>query len=132
MFKKPRITEAEWPIMEFLWDRESATASQIVDHIAQSRDVSMRTVKALVRRLIDKKMVSFTVDARDSRVYHYRAVVSREQGVDDKNQSILNLVYGGKAGELLTHFVGNAELQEEEIDGLLSLLAKKKADLHKR
>ena len=132
MFKKPRITEAEWPIMEFLWDRESATASEIVEHIAQSRDISMRTIKALIRRLIDKNMVAFTVDARDSRVYHYRAVVSREQGVHDKNQSILNLVYGGKAGDLLTHFVGNAELEEEEIDGLLSLLADKKKGLRKK
>lgn len=129
MLRKPRITEAEWPIMEYLWERESATAAQIVERIAQSRDVSMRTIKALIRRLVDKKMVAFTVDERDSRVYHYTAIVSREEGVRDKNQSIVNLVYGGKAGALLTHFVGNAQLEEDEIDGLLSLLEKKKAEL---
>ena len=131
MIKKPRITEAEWPIMKFLWERESATAAQIVEAVSQSRDISMRTIKALIRRLLDKEMISFTVDSKDSRVYHYKARVTQEEGIHDKNQSILNLVYEGKTGQLLTHFVGNADLEAEEIDSLLSLLEKKKAELKK-
>ena len=115
--------------MSFLWERDSATAAQIVDDIARRRDISMRTIKALIRRLVDKNMISFTVDERDSRVYHYKALVSREQSIEDKNRSVLDLVHGGKAGDLVTNFVETAALEAEEIDHLLSLLEKKKSGL---
>ena len=131
MNKKGRITEAEWPIMEFLWERESATAAHIVERVSQTRTGSVRTIKALIHRLVRKNMVAFTVDDRDSRVYHYRALVGREDGVREKNQTILNMVYAGKVGDLLTHFVDEAGLDAGEIDDLLSRLEKKKAALKK-
>ena len=128
MRKKPRITEAEWPIMKVLWERETATAAEIVDIVTRSRDISMRTIKTLIRRLIAKNMITFTPDARDARIYHYKALISQEEGVRDKNQSILSLVYEGNAGELLANFVENARLNSGEIDRLRALLEKKQAE----
>ena len=129
MSKKGRITEAEWPIMDFLWERETATAAQIIEKVSQTRTGSIRTIKALIHRLVQKNLVTFTVDERDSRVYHYKALASREEGIREKKQTILNTVYAGKIGDLLTHFVDDAELDAGEIDDLLSRLEKKKAAL---
>ena len=132
MSRKGRITEAEWPIMDFLWERESATASQIIEKVAQTRTGSIRTIKAFIHRLVRKGMVAFTVDERDSRVYHYRAHVSREEGIREKKQTILNTVYAGRMSDLLTHFVDGADLDAGEIDDLLSRLEKKKAALQSK
>ena len=132
MSRKRRITEAEWPIMEFLWECGSATAAQVIDRVSQTRTGSVRTIKALIHRLVQKNLVSFDVDEHDSRVYHYRALVSRDEGVREKNQGILNMVYAGKIGDLLTHFVDDAELDAGEIDDLLLRLEKKKAALQKK
>lgn len=132
MNRKGRITEAEWPIMDFLWERESATAAQIIEKVSQTRTGSIRTIKALIHRLVRKDLVGFTVGERDSRVYHYRALVSREEGVHQKKQIILNTVYAGKMSDLLTHFVDDADLDAGEIDDLLSRLEKKKAALRNK
>ncbi len=128
MSKKVRITEAEWPIMDVLWERKTATAAEIVEAVSKSRNVSMRTIKAQIRSLIAKKKVSYTVDKTDFRIYHYKATITREQGMEEKNDSILNLVYGGKPSSLLTHFLNNSTLENDEIDDLLALLKKKKAE----
>ena len=125
MKKSPDITEAEWPIMKVLWERDSATASEIVEEVTRERPVSMRTVKTLIRRLVAKDMIAFTVDERDSRVYHYRARLSREEGLARKNQTLLNLVYDNNPGELLAHFVKNANLDKKEIAELQALLRRK-------
>lgn len=124
----PRITEAEWPIMKFLWERGSATAAEIVAEVEKTRPVSMRTTKTLIRRLISKGMVGYSVDEKDSRVYHYRPLITQAEGVGEKNQAILDLVYEGKAGELLAHFVENARLDAGEIDRLRALLDKKRGE----
>ena len=129
MSKKVRITETEWPIMNFLWNRESATAAQIIEAVSPLRTGSIRTIKALIHRLLQKNLIAFTADERDSRVYHYRALVGREEGIDQKKQTMLNTVYAGKIGDLLMHFVDEAELEAGEIDDLMSRLAKKKASL---
>jgi hypothetical protein len=47
------ITEAEWPIMSLLWKKGTATSAEIVQEIQRGRDVSMRTVKALINRLVE-------------------------------------------------------------------------------
>ena len=126
MSKKTNITEAEWPILEVLWESGTATAAKIVRAVSEKREVSERTVKTLIRRLIAKDMVTFTVDKNDARVYHYRALVDKEASFKDKADSLARLVYGGRAGELLAHFVQTASLEAEEIDRLRELLEMKK------
>lgn len=111
--------------MEVLWRQGSATASEIVDEVTARREVAMRTVKTLIRRLIAKKLVGFTVDEHDSRIYHYQPLITREAGVADKNQSLLDMVYNNDVGELLANFVRGSELTGQEIENLRRILAEK-------
>lgn len=114
--------------MEVLWDRESATAAEIVAEVTRHRPVAMRTVKTLIRRLIAKQMVDFTVDERDSRVYHYRPLISKGEGVAHKNSFLLDLVYNNDVGELLANFVRSADLTGAEIERLQALLKEKQRE----
>lgn len=132
MSKKPRIAEAEWPIMEFLWERESATAAQIIEHVSRLRSVSDRTIKAQIHRLVQKGLADFTVDAHDSRVYHYKALVNRDEEIRKKSRGICSMVYGEKISDMLIHFVDDADLKAGEIEDLLFRLVEKKAALRKK
>jgi len=114
--------------MEVLWGRESATAAEIVAEVVRDRPVAMRTVKSLIRRLIAKRMVGFTIDGHDSRVYHYRPLISKREGVEHKNRSLLDLVYNNDVGELLANFVRNADLSRSEIEQLQRLLKEKQGE----
>ncbi|UQZ89996.1 CopY/TcrY family copper transport repressor [Deltaproteobacteria bacterium Smac51] len=128
MKEKINITEAEWPIMEVLWLRPTATAAEIVEQVTSSRQVSMRTVKTLIRRLIAKDAVAFEVDAHDSRIYHYRALVLRPEVMEGKNKSFLGQLYGNSVSEMLSHFITNSDLKKEEIEHLQAILKQKEIE----
>lgn len=125
MAKKNNITEAEWPIMQVLWDKGAATSAEIIDSVTNSRDVTKRTLKALINRLLAKKAVTYVKDAKDSRIYHYSAAISREEAVRIKNRGFLNMIYDNNPMNLLTHFVKDAPLSAKDIEMLQNLLRDK-------
>lgn len=128
MDKNKNITEAEWPIMCVLWEKGTATSAEIIDVVMRERDVTKRTLKALINRLIVKKRISFTRDEVDSRVYHYTPLVTKEEAVITKNKSFLGVVYQNDPMSLLTNFVKNAKLSTDDITHLYALLKEKEKD----
>ena len=130
MEKTYNITESEWPIMLVLWERGSATAAEIVAEVTSGRDVSMRTIKTLLRRLIAKKAVAYAIDPDDSRIYHYRPIVSRDAAVRQKSRSFLAQVFQNRVSDLLVNFVQEGDLSDEEIKRLQDILKKKGGGRH--
>jgi len=88
----------------------------------------MRTIKSLVRRLIAKNLVTYTVDPNDSRVYHYEAAISREEALESKSDALLSLAYESNAFDLLSHYVKQADLNDDEIAALQKYLEEKKRE----
>jgi len=124
-----QITGAEWPIMEALWNGGTLTAAEIVHAVTARTGSSMRTVKTLLRRLVAKGAVRYTVDAHDARVYHYTPAVRREACVERRAQALLGPVFAQDSGEMLLHFIRDARLSRTEIERLEALLQKKREDL---
>jgi predicted transcriptional regulator len=120
------ITEAEWPIMRVLWTNGSATAAEIVDVVTGERDVAMRTVKTLLRRLVAKKAVAYSIDPDDSRIYHYRPAIKKDEATRTKNRNFLASFYQNNINELLTHFVSDADMSDAQIAELQEMLDKMK------
>lgn len=127
-----RITGAEWPIMEALWNGGTQTAAEIVAAVTARTGTSMRTVKTLLRRLVAKGAVGYTVDAADARVYHYTARVRREDCAAVRTEAVLDTVFAQDAGEMLLHFVRDTRLSRAEIERLEALLAEKREELEKK
>lgn len=126
--KGVNITEAEWPIMAFVWERDSATAAEIVDCVIRDRDISMRTVKSLLRRLVAKGAVTYTVDPDDARVYHYSAAVTRDDAVHARKRVFLRTVFNDNPLDLLAHFVKDSALSAQDIDELRGIIEKKRRE----
>ena len=77
--EKEEITPSEWQIMEVLWaSDEPLTSSEVYKRMKGTVDMSQRTVRVLMNRLSGKDMLGYTVDAHDSRVYHYYAQKSKD------------------------------------------------------
>ena len=125
MKKKSKITEAEWPIMQVLWAQPTATAAEIVDAVTASRGIAMRTVKSLLRRLVAKGVVAYTVDGKDSRVYHYRALYDEAESIREKSLFMVKGVRDGTPGDMLAHFMEHTDLSREEVRRLRAILDKK-------
>lgn len=111
--------------MRVLWDKGSATASEITSVMRRERDVSAQTIKTLIRRLVDKHIVGYAIDPDDSRVYHYRPLIRKDEAVRQKSEAFVSQVYQNDAGEFLAHFVENSGLSEDELMRLQQIVKKK-------
>ena len=50
-----KLTEAEWQIMNALWENFPATARQIADGLGDEVDWAYTTIKTMLTRLAEKK-----------------------------------------------------------------------------
>src|SRR5688572_927672 len=53
-----RITEAEWAVLEALWQQERGTATDIADALRPERGWARTTVKTMLDRMVVKGLIS--------------------------------------------------------------------------
>lgn len=119
MSRPPRISEAEWEVMEMLWNRHPITAQEVVQALMDHRDWKDQTVRTMLARLVKKGALSFTAEGKR---YLYRPVFTRDQCVSNESSTFLEKVFAGASASLLLHFVQNTPLSKKEIAELKKLL----------
>jgi BlaI family penicillinase repressor len=119
MTKSPAISDAEWDVMEVLWNQSPLMAQQVIELVAEKKNWNPRTVKTLLGRLVKKKVLKFKADGNR---YSYWPIVSREDCVRRESRSFVSRVFGGSVGPMLAHFVSESTLTEKEIRQLRELL----------
>ena len=122
MATTPKISDAEWSIMEVLWRQHPATALQVAQQLNPHKQWQDQTVRTMLRRLIDKKAVKYKAEGK---TFYYEPAVSREQCVRVESRSFLERVFGGAAKPLLVQMMHEADLSDEDIKELKRLLARK-------
>jgi len=123
MANTPKISEAEWDVMEVLWRRNPLTALEVVQELAASKAWKDQTIRTMLGRLVRKKALTFRADGK---VYYYRPAVAREQCVREESQSFLERVFEGATGSLLVHFAKNKPLTQQELAELETILRQKR------
>jgi BlaI family penicillinase repressor len=118
----PKISDAEWAVMEEIWRRHPITALEVVQELGPRRQWQHQTIRTMLRRLIDKGALKYKAEGK---VYYYEPAVSREQCVRVESRSFLKRVFKGAAQPLLIQMVQDADLSREDIAELKRLLAKK-------
>lgn len=56
----PKISEAEWEVLRVLWEKETCTASEVVEVLADNTNWKPTTIKTLLARLVKKNAVGFS------------------------------------------------------------------------
>jgi len=120
--KLPRISDAEWVVMQVLWAKPGLTADEVADALKGNVAWSDRTIRTLINRLLQKKALAYE---KEGRRYRYRPAVGQEQCVRQERRSFLHRVYGGTVTPMLAAFIEDARLSAEEIDELKRMLDRK-------
>jgi len=124
MARALNISDAEWDVMEVVWEAGPCTAGQVIARLGETHDWKHRTIRTLLARLVEKGALRYEVDGT---AYIYRPAASRKGCVRRESRSFADKVFGGDVAELLVHFVTNASLDEEELERLRALLDAKRA-----
>ncbi len=124
---KEEITPSEWRIMEILWAcREPLTSSEVYKRMRGAADMSQRMVRVLMNRLNQKDILGYTVDERDSRVYHYFVQKSREECVKEKSRKFVDSYFSGNGTNAMVALLQSFAPTDEQIKELEEILEKKR------
>lgn len=116
-------SENEWLVMEVLWAHEGAmTAAEIIGQLTGKTDVSQKTIRVMINRLLAKGMLTYTVDERDARIYHYQAARTKEECLRLKSRRFVSNYFGGNASLAVASFLRSAEISREQLEDLSSLV----------
>lgn len=122
MNKDYRIPPSELAVMKVIWNKQQCTASQIIDEISKSSNWHFRTIKTLLRNLVNKQLVGYLVDDKDSRIYHYYPLIQEEDYLKQERQQFLDLYYEGDMGTMLVGFLQDKGISSSEVKRLTDLL----------
>ncbi len=117
--KPERISDAEHAVMEVLWDRGTASASDVCDAVCETRDWSLATVKTLLSRLVQKQAIAAQPDGRR---YLYSPVIARAEYVGGESRRLVDRLFGGKAASLVAHLAETEALSENDLSEIETLL----------
>lgn len=113
------LSEAEWNIMESLWEYSPKVGSQIVTDMAEKTGWSRSTTLTMLRRMTEKRLI---VCDSNGQMKTYRPLIERETAVKKETENFLNRVYHGSLSMLVNHFAQRQSLSAEEISELHQIL----------
>ena len=119
MKKTPRISEAEWEVMQVLWKTSPMTANDIVEELTGKTPWKRETIRTLINRLVQKKEIAFE---KKSRQYDYFPLVTEAQCLRAESESFLRRFGGISIEPIMAAFVEEKQLSAEKITRLRQIL----------
>ena len=120
------LSEAEWNIMESLWEESPKVGSRIAadmgGRIGWSRSTTLTMLKRMTEGLI------FCED--NGQMKAYTPLIEREDAVKRETESFLQRVYHGSISMLVSGFVERKRLSPEELSELRQILDKAEEECH--
>ncbi len=113
-----KISEAEWSVMEVLWQGDSFALKSIYTELNKVNGWSKNTVFTYLNRMESKGLVKIDRTSRTP----YSANVSREECAREERNELLNKVYSGAASDLISAFLKETRISKQEIERLKKLL----------
>lgn len=115
----PPITDAEWDVMDVLWQRSPLTAQDVHGALSERREWSLGTVKTLLTRLLKKGALRHVDDGKR---FLYRPAVTKRAWVRAAGKDLLRRVGPGAESPLLAFFLKESRLDRTELRELRALL----------
>ena len=119
-----RITDAEYAVMEVLWNRTRQTAADVCEDVCATRDWSLATVKTLLSRLVQKGAAAAEPDGRR---FLYSPLIAREDYVGGESRRLVDRLFGGSAASLVAHLAESEALTANDLDEIEALLKELRA-----
>ncbi len=114
-----RITDAEYAVMEVLWDRPRQTAAEVCEEVCGPRDWSLATVKTLLSRLVQKGAIAAEPDGRR---FLYTPLIARDAYVGGESRRLVERLFGGSAVSLVAHLAESEALTDNDLAEIEALL----------
>lgn len=117
--KQIGLTEAEWTVMECLWEKSPRTGRETVAWLEQKMGWTRSTTLTMLRRLEAKGAVASDTN-REPKIF--RPLIAREEVAVQETENLLDRAYKGSLSLLVSSLTRKQSLPQKEIDELYAIL----------
>ena len=117
--KNVTLTEAEWTVMECLWEKSPRTGRETVAWLDQKMGWTRSTVLTMLRRLEAKGAVAGDTEGE---LKTFRPLIAREDVAVRETENLLDRAYKGSLSLLVSSLTKKQSLPQNEIDELYAIL----------
>lgn len=114
-----KMTEAEWNVMESLWEKSPQTGRELVENLAEKTGWSRSTTLTLVARLEAKGAVG---TGKVGAIKGFYPLVRREDASLREAKHFLDRIYNGSVSMMVSSLTKKQALSQTEIDELYAML----------
>ena len=115
----PQISEAEYEVMKVVWESAPISTNEVTDRLTATTDWSPKTIQTMLKRLVNKGALTYV---KEGRVFVYTPLVEEEEYISQKSSSFLSRYYDGELTSMVSAYLENDRLSDDEISELRSLL----------
>ena len=119
MSENVSLTNAEWNIMECLWEKSPLPSRDIVAQLKESVGWSKSTTLTMLSRMTAKKMIACH-ESQKTRLY--TPCINRDDAARIETENFLKRVYKGSIGMMMNALTQKQELTDEDLDELYGIL----------
>ena len=119
MKKLPQISEAEYEVMKIVWKNAPVSTNEVTETLTRTTDWSPKTIQTMLKRLVNKGALTYV---KEGRVFVYTPLVEEEEYISQKSSSFLSRYYDGELTSMVSAYLENDRLSDDEISELRSLL----------
>ena len=113
------LSDGEWKIMNVLWERESATITELTAVLQEDTGWDKHIIITMLNRMVKKGAVAFQVNGRAKQFY---PLLLRSEVSIRETKGFLNKVYRGSIGMMVNAMVADKALTKEDIEELYRIL----------
>ena len=118
---KVKLSEAEWKVMNLLWNKAPQTMMQITNHFKESTGWTKHTVMTFLKRMEEKGAIHYK---EGERAKLYYPDIDKDEAVIQETEEFLHKVFDGRMGLMLNTMVEKKALSKSEIAELYDILKK--------
>jgi len=114
-----KLTQAEWQIMNALWEKHPATARDIMSRLPKDVKWAYTTLKTMLSRLAEKEAVS---EQKQSNTSMYEPLVSQRKARSSAFRMLLDQSFNGAMGPLMHFMLEEQKLNDKQKQELIEIL----------
>lgn len=116
------ITSSEWEIMRVIWTKGPTDTNDIIAILQQKRDWTESTIKTLLRRLVNKNILTTT---KAGRQFTYHANLDEADAMTETVDDVFGRLCNMNKGTAIVDLIQSSELSQADVQKMQALLAEK-------
>lgn len=127
--QKNELTEAEWAIMQAIWDNQPCAAPTIQEVLQRRRKWSYSTVKTLMDRMVAKGLLT---TSKIRNLILYRSTITKKRAQKSEIMRTVQRAFGGALAPMMQFMLDSHRLSQAQLNELEAMIKSKKAKVKKR